>query len=436
MRIDPSSSTFIASRGSRSWARWRVIGLNALLVTGMFGAGIGVDRVVLQGGSSAGAQDTFTANEDFDVLESTWELIQNNWVLADETEDSDLIYGAAKGMVEALGDEGHSAFLTPDEAEQFRESQTGEFTGVGIEIGQEDEQIVVIAPIDNSPAIEAGIKSGDVLVAVNGEPVDGLETFEVGEKVRGDEGTSVELTLRRTDGEEYTVDLVRRKITLVSVTWRMLPDDIAQVRIARFENAVTTELRRALQEAADAGARGVILDLRDNPGGLMAEAIGVASQFLPEGATIFQYQPANEEPYPKKTVGFDGAWLEKPLVVLVNQGSASAAEIVGGALRDNERATLVGETTFGTGTVLLPFEQEDGSIVLLGTALWLTADGDQIWKEGVEPDITVELPAEAPVSRPSDDLDVSTMDSTPIEDTQLQEAFDVMSEQLGDGTAS
>jgi carboxyl-terminal processing protease len=200
---------------------------------------------------------------------------------------------------------------------------------------------------------------------------------------------------------------------------------------------VTRDLRAALAEAREQGAVGVILDLRNNPGGLVSEAIGVASQFLEEGTTIFQHQGANQEPYPVKTVGFDGAWLEEPLVVLVNEGSASAAEIVGGALRDNGRADLIGQTTFGTGTVLTPFEQPDGSIVLLGTALWLTADGDQIWKEGVEPDVEVELPVEAQVSRPSDDIDISKMDDESLEDLQLQAAYDHLREVIGeDGTTS
>lgn len=427
-----SGSKIAITRGTRRKPRWfPSILMNAIIIGAVFTAGIGVDRLVLRGGQPAGAADTFTENADFDVLESTWDLIQHNWVLADETADEDLIYGAAAGMVEALGDEGHSSFLTPDQAEQFNESSVGEFTGVGIEIGVKDNNVVVIAPIDNSPAIEAGIKAGDTIVAVDGESVEGFETFEVGELVRGDAGTEVQLTLRREDSEEYTVDLIRRKIVIESISWRMLPNNIAQVRISGFNVEVTRDLRAALAEARDQGAVGVILDLRNNPGGFVSEAIGVASQFMEEGTTIFQHQAANQDPYPVKTVGFDGAWLEEPLIVLVNEGSASAAEIVGGALRDNDRATLIGQTTFGTGTVLTPFEQPDGSIVLLGTALWLTADGNQIWREGVEPDVAVELPTEITVSRPSDAVDTSNMDVEPLDDAQLQAAYDLLIEEVG-----
>ncbi|MDQ3411866.1 MAG: S41 family peptidase [Chloroflexota bacterium] len=410
--------------------------LNVVVILAVFGAGIGIDRTVLRGSLPAGAADTFTEHEDFDVLESTWDLIQNEWVLADETEDEDLIYGAAAGMVEALGDEGHSAFLSPEQAEQFNESSLGEFTGVGIEIGERDGNVVVIAPIDNSPALEAGIKSGDILIEVNGESIDGLEVFEIGQEVRGEEGTGVQLTLRRPDDEVYTVDLIRRRIVVISVSWRMLPDDLAHVRIARFDVGVTRELQTALEAAREAGAVGIVLDLRDNPGGLVSEAIGVASQFMEEGNTIFQYQTADQDPYPVKTIGYDGLWLEEPLVVLVNEGSASAAEIVSGSLRDNDRATLLGETTFGTGTVLTPFEQPDGSIVLLGTALWLTADGDQIWREGVEPDIAVELPADVSVSRPSDETETANINEEPHPDAQLQAAFDLLSEQVAGPAAS
>ncbi len=221
----------------------------------------------------------------------------------------------------------------------------------------------------------------------------------------------------------YTVTLIRRTITLRPVSWRMLPENVVQLRLAEFSAGATQELKAALTEIRERGATGIVLDLRDNPGGLVAEAIGVASQFMPEGTTIFQQQERGEGPKPVKTVGLDGLWLDKPLVVLVNRGSASAAEIVGGALRDNGRARLLGETTYGTGTVLIPFEQPDGSIVLLGTGLWLTADGDQLWKEGVEPDETVALPFDAFPSRPNDDPEVSEAELEGLDDDQLRAAF-------------
>ena len=397
--------------------------LTAAAAVAIFGAGVGADRVLWQGGEIVGAASSFTESEEFAVLEQTWDLIHNEYADPAAVDDGALVYGAAEGMVDALGDDGHSRFLDPEAATDFEAATRGEFTGIGVEIDIPGDRPIVVVPIDGSPAAEAGVRSGDTILAIDGQTTERLEQEEIGDLIRGDAGTPVTLTLlHRGELTPYEVTMVRRTITLRPVTWRMLPGGVAQVRLAEFSVGATKELEEALVAARAHGATGVVLDLRDNPGGLVAEAVGVASQFMPEGRTIFRQQEREGEAKPLATVGTDGQWVDRPLVVLVNNGSASAAEIVGAALRDNGRATLLGETTYGTGTVLIPFEQPDGSVVLLGTALWLTADGDQIWRKGVVPDRSVRLPASATASRPSSDGEVTADEFAASEDAQLREA--------------
>jgi carboxyl-terminal processing protease len=372
---------------------------------------------------AVGAASSFTDREEFATLQRTWDLIHAEYADPEAVDDTALIYGAAEGMVDALGDDGHSRFLDPEDAADFEEATRGEFTGVGIEIDLPGDRPIVVAPIDGSPAAEAGIRSGDTILAIDGRTTERLDREEIGDLIRGDAGTDVTLTLLHRGGlTPYTVTVTRRTITLRPVSWRMLPGNVAQVRLAEFSVGAAKELAAALEAAREQGATGVVLDLRDNPGGLVAEAVGVASQFLPEGTPIFRQQEPEGEPNPIATVGTDGRWLDGPLAVLVNNGSASAAEIVGAALRDNGRATLLGERTYGTGTVLIPFEQPDGSVVLLGTALWLTAGGEQIWRQGVEPDVTIPLPAAVTASRPSEPGEVTATELANLADAQLRAA--------------
>jgi carboxyl-terminal processing protease len=329
-------------------------------------------------------------------------------------------------MLEAVGDTGHTRFLDPEEAEEFEEATRGEIIGVGVELDLRGGLPVVVAPIDGSPAAEAGIRSGDTILEVDGQETEDLDMGSLTDLIRGDEGSQVTLILRHAgDTETFEVTLTRRKITIDPVTLAMLPNGVAHVRISDFSEGTTADLIDTLRTARNAGATSVILDLRDNPGGLVDEAIGVASQFLPEGTVIFQQQNRGEEARPVPAEA-GGETLDLPMLVLINQGTASAAEIVAGALNDNGRADLVGETTYGTGTVLIPFALDDGSVALIGTSFWLTANGSQIWEEGVVPDVEVDLPLDAPASRPSEDPEVTPTELQAIKDSQLQYAFSVL----------
>ncbi|MFM9108590.1 MAG: S41 family peptidase [Chloroflexota bacterium] len=366
-----------------------------------------------------------TSNPAFATFEETWNLIHAEWPLPAEIDGQALLYGAAAGMVDALGDDGHSRFLDPEEASNFEQAARGEYTGIGVEVDFRRERPTIVAPFDGSPADRAGIRSGDVLVTVDGTDTGRIDREEVTDLLLGEKGTQVTvevLTPGAPASRELTI--TRDRIVVEPVSWRMLPGGIAQVRLSQFSGGASRDLDAALAAARAAGASGVILDLRDNSGGLLGEAVGIASEFLPEGTVLFQQQNRDGSVNPVKTIGRDGAWQTGPLAVLINGGSASAAEIVGGAIAAAGRGDTFGEQTYGTGTVLVPFTQPDGSAVLLGTALWLDPDGNRLWKEGVTPVHEVELPLDVAPSRPSEDASVTPAEFAALDDLQLRSAVD------------
>jgi carboxyl-terminal processing protease len=331
-------------------------------------------------------------------------------------------YGAIEGMLETLGDEGHTRFLTPEERKQNNQDLSGSYEGIGIEIVNKGDKIVVVTPIEGSPADRAGFESGDVLVAVNGKSVQDDELSEVIRKIKGPEGTRVEVTVRRGQ-KERKFDLQRAEIKVPIVSWAMIPDtDVAYVFLSSFSDTSAEELRKAFEEARAAGARRYILDLRDNPGGRLDQAVEMAGYFLKPDSVVYIRKEASGEREEIKVQG-DPESTDAPLAVLVNEGSASSAEILAGALRDNGRATVIGETTFGTGTVLSEFVLRDGSSILLGVAEWLTPDGDFIRDTGITPDVKVPLEEGTDPLTPDDVSDLSR-DEVLEKDAQLREAYE------------
>jgi carboxyl-terminal processing protease len=407
----------------------RSVIMSVMMIFAM-GLGVGLDRFAIAY-NIAGAADSLTSLEEFEILSETYTLIRENYVESDEISDEQLIYGAASGMIDALGDEGHSTFMDPEEAEQYKLNQSGELIGIGVTLDYTGGVVTVVAPLDNSPAFEAGIRSGDIILEVDGTSFEGVSEDDlpnmVTSLIRGEEGTDVTLKLLHLgETEPYEVTITRERIEIIPVTWKMLPNNVMWLRLSQFSSGATEAVREALREGKAAGAEAVVLDLRNNPGGLVFEAIGVNSQFLPNGTTLYQEQDKDGDIRPVKTVGNDGEWLDGPLVVLINNGSASAAEITSSALSEAGRADLYGETTFGTGTVLLPFELDDGSIAMLGTDLWLTATGEQIWKKGVEPTVEVALEPGVTVDVPSlhESESIDEEEYSQIEDNQLTAAYD------------
>jgi len=401
----------------------------ATIVVGTFALGVAAGGSGLAGTSDAAAESSLTGRPEFATLEKTWELIHEQWPDPEQIDDASLIYGAAQGMVAAIGDEGHSGFLDPDAAVEMEEAQKAEYVGIGVEVDSRCGVPVVSSTMTGSPAEAAGLRPGDVIAEVDNVSTRRLDTSGLRDLILGKEGDHLTLTIERpSEPDPLQIDVVRQTIERHPVTWRWLPDKTVHLRVTDFQPGVNQKVRSALETIRDAGAQRLILDLRGNPGGLVPEVIGVASEFLDEGSTIFQEKERDQEARPIQTVGRSGSWLDLALVVLIDDDSASGAEVLAAALRDNGRAQLIGETTFGTGTVLTTFPQDDGSSVVLATAFWLTPDGDLVWKEGVEPDQFVTLARDAFPSRPEDDPELTKGELEGSTDAQLRAAFEALGE--------
>jgi len=350
--------------------------------------------------------------------------VQGNYVDQEAVDPEEQTYGAIEGMIDSLGDEGHTRFLTPEEAEKSREAVSSTYVGIGVRLEEKDDEIVVKTAMDGSPAEKTGIQSGDVLVAVDGESVTGEDFEEIGQKIRGTEGTYVDLTVLR-DEEEREFIVERAELEVPVSSWSMIPGtDVAHLRLSSFSENSAEKLEGTIAEARSAGVERFVLDLRDNPGGLVEQAEEVSGLFLPTESGVYIRKDADgsEE---ETSVPEDNDPLDALLVVLVNEGSSSSAEIVAGALRDNDRAEVVGETTFGTGTVLSEYPLSDGSAILLGVAEWLTPNGDSIRGSGIEPDVEVELEEGQEPNTPNE-TEGLTREEIFEKDAQLERAFEIL----------
>lgn len=323
---------------------------------------------------------------DLKIFTDVMTLIQRNYVEPVETKT--LIYGAIKGMLESL--DPHSTFLTP---EMFKEMQTetkGSFEGIGIEITIKDGILTVVAPIEDTPAFKAGIKAGDQIIRIGEEHTKNMSLHDAVKRLRGPKGTEVKIWIMRkgwSEPREFTI--VRDVIKTKSIKWKMIEPGYGYIRITQFQERTDEDLKNALMQLNKNGTlKGLILDMRNNPGGLLDQAVRVADVFLEDGLIVSikgRAEGQKKDFYAKK----DGMEPHYPIVVLVNNGSASASEIVAGALQDHHRALIMGLETFGKGSVQTLIPLEDGSGIKLTTALYYTPGGRSIQAKGIIPDIRV-----------------------------------------------
>ena len=406
---------------------WKILTVIVVVgIVGVFALGIGIMLGSSGLVSAPGLSSSNNQPQEFSIFWQAWNYVQANFVDQGALDPQELTYGAIRGMVQALGDEGHSAFLTREERERQQTDLSGKFSGIGAQLGIRDSLPVIVAPFDGSPAQQSGVKAGDIIMKVDGEDVTTLALNDIVTKIRGPEGTPVELSLLRpSETRSLDVVITRGEITIPAASWIMVPGtDIGLIRLSQFSANAQEDVVAAVEAAKEAGAEALIVDVRNNPGGLLEQAVNVTSQFLIGGDVLLEEDSKGErQPYP---VQDGGIAADLPLVVLINPGSASSAEIFAGAIQDQNRGKLVGETTFGTGTVLQPFPLTDGSALLLGTKQWLTPNGRLIRKQGIDPDEEVILPIEADLLTPLEMQEMSEEDVFGSDDEQLLKALELL----------
>jgi carboxyl-terminal processing protease len=358
-----------------------------------------------------------------------WALVQKDYVDRSAVQPQRMTDGAIEGMLNSLGDRGHTSYLTADEFRQMNANLEGHMEGIGARMSVQHHVPTVIGVVPGSPAAHAGLRPGDVFLEVNGKDVAEMALDRIVALVRGPAGSQVRIQVLR-DGSKIDLDITRARVEVPSADWHMLPGEpkVAHLAISEFGANAAKQVEAALREAAKAGARGLVVDLRGNPGGIKNQAVAVTSLFLKDG-NVFLDRDARGDvtPVPVKKQDY---LTDLPVVVLIDEGTASSAEIFAGAIQDHHRGKLVGTRTFGTGTVLTPFELSDHSAVLLATSEWLTPDGRQIWHKGIEPDIHVALPAGAALLLPDGEENLTASALAKSEDKQLLKALDVLKEEL------
>jgi len=323
----------------------------------------------------------------FSLYWDVWDQLKKKYV-GGETNDLDLFYGSLEGLVGALGDP-YSAFLSPKTAEAFMSDLAGSFEGIGAEIGIKDGVLTVVAPLPDSPAERAGIMAGDVLVEIDGKDTAVMTLDAAVNAIRGARGTTVVLTIRRNGAEtEQKITITRDVIDIKSVEWNMREGRIGYIKVNQFNEETWPEFESALTALLGRDMRGLIVDLRNNPGGFLQTAVQMTGEWLPDGATIVIERSRDKEEQVYRSNGRHRLRGVKT-VVLINKGSASASEIMAGALQDHGAATIVGQQSFGKGSVQDFQILEDGSALKLTISEWLTPKNRQINKEGITPDMVI-----------------------------------------------
>ncbi|MEX1014761.1 MAG: S41 family peptidase [Candidatus Paceibacterota bacterium] len=330
---------------------------------------------------------------EFSLFWETLDLVKDKHLKADEIEDDEILYGAIKGAVSAF-DDPYSSFFPPEDAEKFEEDVSGVFGGIGAEIGIREDILTIVSPLKSTPAERAGLKSGDKILKVDDTFTDGMSIDEAVKAIRGPEGEEVVLLISREDwGEARDISLIREVIEVPTLDWEMKDNKIAYIQLYSFNANAPQLFYNASLSALISGSKGLVIDLRNNSGGYLDVAINLAGWFMDRGEIVVKekFRDGSEREF--RSNG-NGAWSNVPIVILVNGGSASASEILAGAIRDELGAILVGEKTFGKGTVQEIKNLKDGSKVKITVAEWILPSGEKINEEGLEPNVRVDFTEE------------------------------------------
>lgn len=373
---------------------------------------------------------------NFGIFWEAWDLIKKEYINGPETADKNLVYGAISGLVNSLGDP-NTVFLPPEDSKKFEEDVTGNFGGIGAEIGVKKDQLMIIAPLKNTPAEKAGLKAGDKILAIDGESTRGIDVNEAVKKIRGEIGKEVTLAILRDEWEKpQDFKIVRDNIEVPTLEWNLIIEsgeegesqetgkglsiiqkegkEMAHIKLFSFNQNAPIAFYKAALRVLLGRADGMILDLRNNPGGFLEVAVNLAGWFLEKGDVVVveKFKDGNEIVF---RASGNEALVNLPVVVLVNEGSASASEILAGSLRANRGTKLVGNQTFGKGTVQELQSLSDGSKIKLTIANWVLSDGTIIEEHGLKPDIEVELKEE---------------DIKNEKDPQLEKALEALMEEI------
>jgi carboxyl-terminal processing protease len=360
--------------------------LVVVLIVGIFGAGY------LSGKTTC--LPLPPADADMALFWQTWHTLEGKFADKDKIDHQKMVYGAISGMVSSLGDP-YTSFFDPPDTKQFVEDTSGSFEGVGMEIGIKQQQLRVVTPLENSPAKKAGIRAGDAIIKIDGKAAAGMTTDEAVKLIRGPKGTDVVLTLYREEWKD-TKDfkLTRDIINVPSLKWEIKNGDVAHIQLYQFTEKASGDFKAAAVDIINSPAKSIILDVRNNPGGYLSVSQDIAGLFLNKGQVVTHEKSGDGSDNVDYLSEGPSILAKYPVVVLINEGSASASEILAGALRDNREIKLVGNKSFGKGSVqqLIPFA--DGSSLKVTIAKWYTPKGDQISEVGLTPDVEVDKTAE------------------------------------------
>lgn len=413
-----------------------ILGLTLIVLGAGLGYGLalkqvnstGLPTVLTAWQGAPEAMKTSKQGLDFSLYWQVWETLEKNFLETDKIDPKKMVYGSIQGMTAALGDP-YTVFLPPEDNQQTKEDLNGEFDGIGVQLGYKRDTLAVMAPLEEHPAIKQGVKAGDLILHLKDENKNldedtaGLTLPEAVTKIRGKKGTPITLTLYREDKGTFEVTIVRDTIAIPSVEleygeigadgWEKADNGkVAWLKLRRFGDKTQAEWDQAIVDILSRRKElaGVVLDVRNNPGGYLSGAIDLASDFIPEGVVVQQQGKDETQTF---EVSRRARLIDIPIVVLINGGSASASEILAGALRDRLGVKLIGEKSFGKGTVQEAMDLVDNAGLHVTTARWLLPSGDWIHEDGLAPDLEVELPEAA-------------TDSADIRDTQLETAIDAL----------